>query len=126
MINLKDKTCDLFKMYNYLVLTENWLLYNPEVKDNPLLNEMWGLCLRNCSCQINITDTRSYASKVCTSTLLSFLLLLGSAKIGGLRNGSKTSLGQWVEPICRHSLFNSINNECVKYDNKNYFSTLIM
>ncbi|KAI3706428.1 hypothetical protein L6452_24168 [Arctium lappa] len=64
LINLKDKSCDLFKIYIYLVLTENWFLYNPAIKDKPLLNEMWGLYLRNCSCQINITDTRSYASKV--------------------------------------------------------------
>lgn len=64
LINLKDKSCDLFKIYIYLVLTENWFLYNPVLKDKPLLNEMWGLYLRNCSCQINITDTRSYASKV--------------------------------------------------------------
>lgn len=64
LINLKDKTCDLFKMYLYLVLTENWFLYNLTLKDRPLLNEMWGLYLRNCSCQINITDPRSYASKV--------------------------------------------------------------
>ncbi|KAJ9554701.1 hypothetical protein OSB04_009315 [Centaurea solstitialis] len=64
LINLKDKSCDLFKIYIYLVLTENWFLYNPTIKDRPLLNEMWGLYLRNCSCQINITDTRSYASKV--------------------------------------------------------------
>ncbi|KVH90754.1 hypothetical protein Ccrd_007244 [Cynara cardunculus var. scolymus] len=64
LINLKDKSCDLFKIYIYLVLTENWFLYNPTLKDKPLLNEMWGLYLRNCSCQINITDTRSYASKV--------------------------------------------------------------
>ncbi|KAK9079104.1 hypothetical protein SSX86_000774 [Deinandra increscens subsp. villosa] len=63
-INLKDKTCDLFKVYIYLVLTENWFLYNPLLEDNQLLNEMWGLFLRNCSCQINITDSRSYAPKV--------------------------------------------------------------
>lgn len=65
LINLKDKTCDLFRIYNYLVLTENWFLYNPMMKEKTLLNEMWGLYLRNCCCQINITDTRSYASKVC-------------------------------------------------------------
>ncbi|KAI7751400.1 hypothetical protein M8C21_028750, partial [Ambrosia artemisiifolia] len=64
LINLKDKSCDLFKIYIYLVLTENWFLYNPLLEDNQLLNEMWGLFLRNCSCQINITDSRSYAPKV--------------------------------------------------------------
>ncbi|KAF5772678.1 hypothetical protein HanRHA438_Chr13g0590881 [Helianthus annuus] len=64
LINLKDKSCDLFKVYIYLVLTENWFLYNPLLEDKQLLNEMWGLFLRNCSCQINITDSRSYAPKV--------------------------------------------------------------
>ncbi|KAI3822825.1 hypothetical protein L1987_10423 [Smallanthus sonchifolius] len=64
LINLKDKSCDLFKVYIYLVLVENWFLYNPLSEDNGLLNEMWGLFLRNCSCQINITDSRSYAPKV--------------------------------------------------------------
>ncbi|KAM0041243.1 hypothetical protein Hdeb2414_s0011g00364051 [Helianthus debilis subsp. tardiflorus] len=64
LINLKDKSCDLFKVYIYLVLTENWCLYNSLLEDNQLLNEMWGLFLRNCSCQINITDSRSYAPKV--------------------------------------------------------------
>ncbi|PWA81651.1 hypothetical protein CTI12_AA185830 [Artemisia annua] len=58
MIDLKDKSCDLFKVYIYMVLTENWFLYNPLLKEKPLLNEMWSLFLRNCSCQINITDTR--------------------------------------------------------------------
>nr|XP_043613221.1 uncharacterized protein LOC122585176 [Erigeron canadensis] len=64
LFNLKDKDCDLFKIYIFMVLTENWFLYNSVPKHKPLLNEMWGLYLRNCSCQINITDTRSYASKV--------------------------------------------------------------
>ncbi|KAK1429151.1 hypothetical protein QVD17_11354 [Tagetes erecta] len=64
LINLKDKNCDLFKVYIYMVLTENWFLYNPLLEDNQLLSEMWGLFLRNCSCQINITDSRSYAPKV--------------------------------------------------------------
>ncbi|XP_076919971.1 uncharacterized protein LOC143580955 [Bidens hawaiensis] len=64
VINLKEKSCDLYKIYLYLVLTENWFLYNPLLEDNELLNEMWWLFLRNCSCQINITDSRSHASKV--------------------------------------------------------------
>ncbi|KAJ0720957.1 hypothetical protein HanOQP8_Chr08g0269831 [Helianthus annuus] len=45
LINLKDKSCDLFKVYIYLVFTENWFLYNPLFEDNQLLNEMWGLFL---------------------------------------------------------------------------------
>ncbi|POO01134.1 actin protein 2/3 complex subunit-like protein [Trema orientale] len=63
-ISLKDKNCDLFKMYIYLVLTENWLSSKKLLEDNPVLKEMYGLYLRNCSCQISSTDLRSFASKV--------------------------------------------------------------
>ncbi|XP_028125457.1 uncharacterized protein LOC114322367 isoform X1 [Camellia sinensis] len=63
-INVKDKSCDLFKMYIFLVLTENWLLSNPMLEDKSVIYEMWGVYLRNCSCQITSTDLRSYASKV--------------------------------------------------------------
>ncbi|XP_059314728.1 uncharacterized protein LOC132065373 isoform X1 [Lycium ferocissimum] len=62
--NLKDKNCDIFKMYIHLVLAENWLFCNPLLKDKPIISEMWSACLRNCSCQITSTDLRSYASKV--------------------------------------------------------------
>ncbi|OAY51545.2 uncharacterized protein LOC110613563 isoform X1 [Manihot esculenta] len=71
-INVKDKNCDFFKMYIYLVLTENWLLSNPSLELEPVIYEMWGVFLRNCSCQINGTDLRSYASKVRTKA--SYLL----------------------------------------------------
>ncbi|KAI7992541.1 Shugoshin-1 [Camellia lanceoleosa] len=63
-INVKDKSCDLFKMYIFLVLTENWLLSNPMLEDKSVISEMWGVYLHNCSCQITSTDLRSYASKV--------------------------------------------------------------
>lgn len=63
-INVKDKNCDLSKMYIYLGLAENWLLFDPTLKDNAQIHEMWRICLRNCSCGIAITDLRSYASKV--------------------------------------------------------------
>ncbi|GMY15940.1 hypothetical protein FCV25MIE_11179 [Fagus crenata] len=63
-INVKERSCDLFKMYIYLVLTENWVLVNQMLEDKPVINEMWGLYLRNCSCQIASTDLRSYAPKV--------------------------------------------------------------
>ncbi|XP_057954499.1 uncharacterized protein LOC131148654 isoform X2 [Malania oleifera] len=65
-INVKEKSCDLFKMYIYLVLTEHWLLSNPLFEAKPLIYEMWGVYLRNCSFQITGTDLRSYASKVRT------------------------------------------------------------
>lgn len=63
-ITVKDKSCDLFKLYIYLVLTENWLVGSRMLEGKPLICEMWGLFLRNCSCQIASTDLRSYASKV--------------------------------------------------------------
>ncbi|EXC31806.1 hypothetical protein L484_020633 [Morus notabilis] len=63
-INLKEKKCDIFKMYIYLVLTENWLLSTKLLEDKPVLKEMWRLYLRNCSCLISSTDFRSFASKV--------------------------------------------------------------
>ncbi|KAH6818875.1 hypothetical protein C2S51_002478 [Perilla frutescens var. frutescens] len=63
-INLKDKKCDLFQMYIYLSLAENWLLFNTTLKDKAAIHELWGTCLRNCSSGITITDLRSYASNV--------------------------------------------------------------
>ncbi|OMP02420.1 hypothetical protein COLO4_11107 [Corchorus olitorius] len=63
-INVKEKTCDFFKLYLYLVLTDNWLRYDPITRDKPVIHEMWGLLLRNCSYQIPSTDLRSNASKV--------------------------------------------------------------
>lgn len=65
-INLKEKNCDLFRVYIYLVLAENWLLSNSLHEDKPLINEMWGVYLRNCSFQITGADLRSYAPKVRT------------------------------------------------------------
>ncbi|XP_052188036.1 uncharacterized protein LOC127798485 isoform X2 [Diospyros lotus] len=63
-INVKDRSCDLLKLYIFLVLTENWLLYTPALDGKPVVLEMWGVFLRNCSCQITSTDLRCYASKV--------------------------------------------------------------
>ncbi|KAB1226779.1 hypothetical protein CJ030_MR1G022522 [Morella rubra] len=63
-INVKERSSDLFKMYIYLVLAENWLLVNKVLIYKPVINEMWGLFLRNCSCHIPSTDLRSFASKV--------------------------------------------------------------
>uniref|UniRef100_A0A2P2J722 Uncharacterized protein n=1 Tax=Rhizophora mucronata TaxID=61149 RepID=A0A2P2J722_RHIMU len=65
-INLKDKKWDLLKMYIYLVLTQNWLLHNPILEERPMIYEMWGVYLQNCSCHITSTDLRPYASKVCS------------------------------------------------------------
>lgn len=63
-VNVKDKTCDLFRMYIYLALTENWLLSCPKLEEKPVMTEMWSVYLRNCSCLISSTDLRLYASKV--------------------------------------------------------------
>ncbi|KAL6506425.1 hypothetical protein OROGR_024606 [Orobanche gracilis] len=62
--NVKDKDCDLFQMYIYLNLAENWLMFDTILKDEAEIRELWGVCLRNCSCGITITDLRSYASNV--------------------------------------------------------------
>ncbi|KAF4389042.1 hypothetical protein F8388_026771 [Cannabis sativa] len=77
-INLKDKKCDLYKMYMYLILTQNWLLSKNLLEDNGVLKEMYSLYLRNCSCQISSTDLRTFASKVRDKA--SFLLQ-GATKI---------------------------------------------
>ncbi|KAF7805643.1 uncharacterized protein G2W53_037804 [Senna tora] len=63
-INLKDKTCDLFKIYIYLVLTENWILCNSMIEGKSALYEMFCRYLKNCSSLISSTDLRSYASKI--------------------------------------------------------------
>lgn len=63
-INLKEKSCNLFKTYIFLVLAENWLFSSKLVEEKPVLKDMWAVFLRNCSCQISSTDLRPYASKV--------------------------------------------------------------
>ncbi|KAJ4979348.1 hypothetical protein NE237_010128 [Protea cynaroides] len=63
-INMKDKTCDYFNVYIYLALTENWLFSNPLLGEKPIILELWGAFLRNCSCQITNRELSSYASKV--------------------------------------------------------------
>ncbi|CAN8247219.1 unnamed protein product [Cochlearia groenlandica] len=65
-IKVKEKSCNLFKTYLFLVLAENWLFCSKLVEEKPVLKDMWSVFLRNCSCQINTTDLRSYASKVRT------------------------------------------------------------
>ncbi|XP_020552430.1 uncharacterized protein LOC105170218 [Sesamum indicum] len=63
-LNVKDKNCDLFKIYIYLSLVENWLSFDAMLKDKAEIHELWAVFLRNCSCGITITDLRSYASNV--------------------------------------------------------------
>ncbi|RID44888.1 hypothetical protein BRARA_I01653 [Brassica rapa] len=71
-INLKEKSCNLFRKYMMLVLSENWLLSSKLVEEKPVLRDMWAVFLRNCFCQINSTDLRPFASKVRTKA--SYLL----------------------------------------------------
>ncbi|KAK7404794.1 hypothetical protein VNO78_05753 [Psophocarpus tetragonolobus] len=63
-INLKDKGCDFYNMYIHLVLTENWVLSNSLIEENPVIYEMFCLYLRHCSNLISATNLRSYAPKV--------------------------------------------------------------
>ncbi|RYR26468.1 hypothetical protein Ahy_B02g060708 [Arachis hypogaea] len=76
-INFKDKSCDFFKMYIHLVLTENWVLSNSLIEDNPVIYEMFCLLLRQCSSLISATDLRSYASKGRISYALLHLQVVG-------------------------------------------------
>ncbi|XP_048135680.1 uncharacterized protein LOC125315271 [Rhodamnia argentea] len=39
-INVKEKGCDLFRMYIYLVLAENWLLFNSTLEDKAVIREI--------------------------------------------------------------------------------------
>ncbi|XP_057456079.1 uncharacterized protein LOC130747226 isoform X2 [Lotus japonicus] len=64
MINFKAKSCDFFKMYIHLVLTENWVLSTSLVGDNPVIDERFCQFLKHCSSLISATDLRSYAAKV--------------------------------------------------------------
>ncbi|CAN0916473.1 hypothetical protein LINGRAHAP2_LOCUS29733 [Linum grandiflorum] len=63
-INVREKQCDLLKMYIYIILAENWLHSSTVLGENPVLCEMWGVYLRNCSCHIGSSDLRPYAAKV--------------------------------------------------------------
>ena len=74
-INFKDKRCDFYNMYIHLVLTENWVLSNSLIEDNPVIYEMFCLYLQNCSTLISATNLRSYASKVKETAFL-FLTLI--------------------------------------------------
>ncbi|MED6160897.1 hypothetical protein PIB30_055541 [Stylosanthes scabra] len=63
-INFKDKSCNFFKMYIHLVLTENWVLSNSLIENNSVIYERFCRCLRQCSSLISATDLRPFASKV--------------------------------------------------------------
>ncbi|XP_064993735.1 uncharacterized protein LOC135629834 [Musa acuminata AAA Group] len=63
-VNVKDKDCDFFKLYIYLVLAENFLSFHHLGEEKSVAIDTWCKFLRNCSSQITSTDWRSYASKV--------------------------------------------------------------
>ncbi|XP_074272232.1 uncharacterized protein LOC141596092 isoform X2 [Silene latifolia] len=60
--NLKDKDCNLSKIYIYFVLIENWLLFSDEF--GPVIKEMWNGIIRKCSSQICNTDFRPCAQEI--------------------------------------------------------------
>jgi hypothetical protein len=63
-INVKDKECNFFLVYVYLVLMDNLLFSSDAFRNKPAITEAWRNYLRNCSTQIGCTDWRFYASKV--------------------------------------------------------------
>ncbi|KAL8152216.1 hypothetical protein V2J09_009976 [Rumex salicifolius] len=70
-INLKDRSCNLFDMYLYLVLVEN-LLISDNLDSKQAIIEMWGSFLRQCCGQISNTDFRPFAQEIRTKA--SYLL----------------------------------------------------
>jgi hypothetical protein len=72
--NVKEKECNFFMLYVYLVLMDNLLFSSDAFRNKPAIIEAWRTYLRNCSTQIGCTDWRLYASKV---PRYFFLLWLG-------------------------------------------------
>ncbi|KAJ4734211.1 hypothetical protein LUZ62_018199 [Rhynchospora pubera] len=63
-VNLKETSCDFFKLYVYLNLMDNLLLVYHPFQEKSKITDLWCKFLRNCTSQITCTDWRSYASKV--------------------------------------------------------------
>ncbi|KAF0917616.1 hypothetical protein E2562_020985 [Oryza meyeriana var. granulata] len=63
-INVKDKECNFFSLYVYLVLMDNLLFSSDAFRDKHAIINSWRNYLRSCSTQIGCTDWRLYASKV--------------------------------------------------------------
>uniref|UniRef100_A0A5B7B6P0 Uncharacterized protein n=1 Tax=Davidia involucrata TaxID=16924 RepID=A0A5B7B6P0_DAVIN len=55
-VNVKDKSCDLLKMYIYLVLTENWLLSNPILEVKPVINVQRSVVKLHIFCKAQATN----------------------------------------------------------------------
>ncbi|ONM28131.1 uncharacterized protein [Zea mays] len=62
-INVKEKECDFFRLYVYLVLMDNLLFSSDAFRDKTGMVDAWRNYLRNCSTQIGCTDWRFYAPK---------------------------------------------------------------
>lgn len=84
-INLKDKSCNLFNIYLYLVLVEN-LLIADNLESKEAIVEMWGSFLRQCCSQISNTNFRPFAQEVRTKA--SYLLQVHSQQTGNYRQSS--------------------------------------
>ena len=63
-INVKEKECDFFRLYVYLVLMDNLLFSSDAFREKTAIVDAWRNYLRNCSTQIGCTDWRFYAPKV--------------------------------------------------------------
>ncbi|KAL6850149.1 hypothetical protein ACP4OV_020776 [Aristida adscensionis] len=63
-IKVKEKGCDLFRLYVNLVLMDNLLFSSDAFRDKILIVDSWRNYLWNCSTQIRVTDWRFYAPKV--------------------------------------------------------------
>ncbi|PUZ58898.1 hypothetical protein GQ55_5G544400 [Panicum hallii var. hallii] len=63
-INVKEKECDFFRLYVYLVLMDNLLFSSDAFRDKTKIVDTWCNYLRNCSTQIACTNWGFYAPKV--------------------------------------------------------------
>ncbi|CAO2199764.1 unnamed protein product [Urochloa humidicola] len=63
-INVKDKECNFFRLYVYLVLMDNLLFSSDAFRDKTAIIDTWRSYLRNCSTQIACTNWGFYAPKV--------------------------------------------------------------
>ncbi|CAD6233737.1 unnamed protein product [Miscanthus lutarioriparius] len=55
-INVKEKECDFFRLYVYLVLMDNLLFSSDAFREKTAIVDAWRNYLRNCSTQIGCTD----------------------------------------------------------------------
>ena len=63
-INVKERECDFFRLYVYLVLMDNLLFACDAFRDKTKVVDTWRNYLRNYSTQIARTNWGFYAPKV--------------------------------------------------------------